>query len=148
MATTKSYNPLDWQITFAGILIQGFATGTKLKVTREVASVEKTVGQDGDVVFVGKNDRSGKVELTLQRESPTNALLSAKLAAFEARPRTVGAGMGPFLAKNINSIGTIAVAANAVIEKWPDMEAADTASTCVWSLLLDDVTMFEGGAVA
>jgi hypothetical protein len=148
MPTTKSYNPADWLITWNGILIQGFAKGTKLKVTRNTVSAEMDVGMDGDAVIVGKNDRSGKVEVTLQRESPANALLSAQLTAFEARPRTVGAGIGPFLAKNINSVGTVAAASHGVIEKWPDMEAANTASTCVWSFLLNDVTMFEGGAVA
>jgi hypothetical protein len=35
-----------------------------------------------------------------------------------------------------------------VIEKVPDMEGADTNSPIVWTLLLDDATMFNAGAVA
>lgn len=148
MPVTKSYNPDDWQVVFNNILIAGYAKGTFLKVTRNAESAAMEAGGHGDVVIVGKTDRTGKVEFTLQRESPVNALLSAQLAAFEARPRVRGAGRGPFLAKNLNSPATLATAANAVIEKVPDMEGADNNSPIVWTLLLDDATMFNAGAVA
>lgn len=145
--TTTTYAPTDWQISALDVLVQGFAKGTFLKVTRNAESAAMEAGAHGDVVITAKTDRTGKVELTLQRESPTNDLLSAKLAAFEARPRVRGAGKGSFLARNINSTSK-AQAANCVIEKAPDMEGADANSTVTWTFLLDDVTIFNGGALS
>jgi hypothetical protein len=148
MAQTRSYNPADWVITWNGILFQAFAKDSKIKVTlnAELASME--AGCDGDVVIVGSNDRTGKVELTLQAESPTNNLLSAQATAFQQRPRVRGAGQGPFLARNLNNPGTLAQAAIGVIEKWPEMTGAAKNSPVPWSILLDNVTIFFGGAVA
>lgn len=145
MATTR-YNPDDWQITWNGILFQGVAKGTFLKVTRNAESAKMEAGGYGDVVVTGGTDRTGKLEVTLQRESPTNDLLSAALAAFEARPRVRGAGQGAFLARNVGS-RSLARAAVGVIEKTPDMEGADASSSVTWTILLDDVTIFHGGAL-
>jgi hypothetical protein len=147
--TTKSYNPADWQIALFGLNAnQGIAKGTFLKVTRNEVSAEMVNGSNGDQVIVGKNNRAGKLELTVMRESPLNRLLSVKLAAFEARPRVPGAGIGPALVRNTNQPLTTAKATNCCIEKPPDMEGADTASNNVWSVLMDDVTMFHDGATA
>lgn len=147
--TTRSYSPADWQITILGILAnQGIAKGTFLKITRNTESAKMEVGAGGDVVVTAMLDRSGKLELTLQRESAINRRLSTALVAFEARPRVVGAGIGTVLVKNTNQPLTRAGAPVGVIEKWPDMEGADAGSTCAWSILLDDVTMFHDGATA
>jgi len=146
MPQTHSYNPDDWSVVWNNILIQGYAKDTFLKVTREAESASMDAGGHGDVVIVGGTDRRGKVEFTLQRESPTNALLSAALAAFEKRPRVRGAGVGKFLARNLNSRLTRAEAVNGVIEKWPEMEGATKNSPITWVILLDDVTMFNDGA--
>lgn len=146
---TKSYNPLDWQIVAFGYLLnQGIAKGTFFKVSHNEVAAEMEVGAGGDAVIVGKNNRSGKLELTLQRSSPANRLLSTQLAAFQVRPRVPGAGIGPVLVSNVNQPLTKAAATNCCIEKAPDMEGADAASNCVWSILLDDVTMFHDGATA
>ena len=144
---TRTYAPTDWQLTWNNILFQGFAKGTKFKVTRNTESAAMEAGCDGDVVITAKTDRTGKLEVTLQRESPTNDLLSRAHAAFEARPRVRGAGVGAFTARNIHSTSK-ATASKGVIEKSPDMEAADTNSSVTWTILLDDVTIFNGGALS
>lgn len=148
MPSTTSYNPDDWVVAWNSILFQGYAKDTFLKVTRNAESASMEAGAHGDVVITGGTDRTGKVEITLQRESPTNALLSAALKAFEKRPRTRRAGVGKFLARNLNSRLTVAEAVNGVIEKWPDMEGAQKNSTITWVILLDDVTMFNDGAAS
>lgn len=142
----QNYSPSDWKIIVKGHLVTGFATGTFMKVSRTSDSAKLSPGATGNQVLVGLLDRSGEVELTLQRESPSNDILSAMLAAFEARA-TVGAGVGEFLAKNINST-SLALSANAAVKKSPDMEAGTDGSNTVWTLLLDDVTIFNGGAIA
>lgn len=142
----KNYSPSDWQIVFKGHLVTGFATSTFLKVSRNAESAKMSPGGTGEQVLVRMLDHSGKVEITLQRESQSNDVLSGFLAAFEAG-LTVGAGVGEFIAKNINST-SVAASANAAIEKAPDMEGATDASNVVWSILLDDVTIFNGGALA
>ena len=87
MPVTKSYNPDDWQVVFNNILIAGYAKGTFLKVTRNAESAAMEAGGHGDVVIVGKTDRTGKVEFTLQRESPVNALLSGPAAGVMGAAR-------------------------------------------------------------
>lgn len=148
MPITRSYSSTDWQLTWNNILIQGFAAEQKFNVTRNSESATMEVGPDGDAVFIAHNDRSGKIEFELQRESPTNALLSAQLVAFEQRPRRAGAGTGAMKIRHTNEPLTSAIATNGVIEKWPDMTAGKKNTTCKWVILLDDVTMFNGGAVA
>ena len=148
MPITRSYSSTDWPLTWNNILIQGFAAEQKFSVTRNSESASMEIGTDGDAVIVAHNDRSGKIEFELQRESPTNALLSTQLAAFEQRPRRPGAGTGSMKVRHINEPATSAIATNGVIEKWPDMTAGKKNTTCKWVILLDDVTMFNGGAVA
>lgn len=143
MATTK-YSPSDWMISVFGIPLVGFKDGTFLKVTRNAPSAKMTAGSQGDVVITRVLDKTGKVEITLQRESLSNQKLSAVLALWESGQ--VG-GTGAFFCKNINSTSA-ASAAVSVIEKQPDMEAAADPSAIVWTILLDDVTMFNGGATA
>lgn len=143
MATTK-YSPADWKISAFGFPIGGYKDGTFLKVTRNTESAKMVFGSLGDAVVVQNLVRGGKVELTLMREHPCNALLSARLNLFEAGDVT---GMGPFFAENI-AAGTTAAAANCVIEKQPDMEGAQDPSAITWSLLLDDVSMFNGSPLA
>ncbi len=146
MPITARYNPDDWNVSWNNILFQGFAKDTFLKVTRNAESSSMEAGAHGDVVITGGTDRTGKVEVTLQRESPTNALLSAALAAFEKRPRVRGAGTGAFLARNVGST-SLAKAAVGVIEKAPDMEGAQKNGTVTWTILLNDVTIFNGSAL-
>ena len=147
MPQTRSYSSTDWVLTWNGILIQGFAGDEKFKVTRSADSASLEIGPDGDAVIVAHNDRSGEVEVTLQRESPTNALLSAQLVAFEARPRVQGSGIGTLKVRHTNEPATSALAVNGTIKKWPDMTAGKTTKPCVWVFLLADVSMFHGGAV-
>lgn len=145
--TTKSYNPLDWQITAFGLSLNlGIAKGTFLKVSQNEVSAEMINGADGSQVIVGKNNFAGKLEVTVMRESPVNRMLSVQLKLFRRRPRIPGAGIGPVLVRNTNQPLTEASATNCVIEKPPDMEGGDSGSNNTWVILLDDVTMFHDGS--
>ena len=146
--TTRSYSPGDWKISAFGIPAVGIKDGTFLKVTENNPGAKMSAGAGGDVVIVQMMDRTGKAEVTLQRESPTNAAWSAIYQAWRvARTAAERAlAIGPFHAENINS-ASLGGGTNCVIEKAPDMEGASDNSACVWTFLIDDVTIFNGGAV-
>lgn len=137
------YDPRFWKITWNKILITGFAPGSFIKVMRSTESATKVVGADGQVTFVMNPDRSGEVELTLRRESPVNTRLSAALNAMERG--LAATGIGPFYAEQTNS-STTARGVTALIAKQPDLEGATDASPIVWRLLVDDISIFNGGA--
>lgn len=146
--TTTSYSARDWKISAFGIPALAPMDGTFLKVTENNPGAKTSAGANGDVVIVQLNDRTGKAEVTLQRESPTNAQWSAVYQAWRRAktPAERAAAIGPFHAENVNS-ASLGGATNCVIEKAPDMEGASDNSPCVWVFLLDDVTIFNGGAV-
>lgn len=141
MSTTKEYDPKDVKISLIGVpLNAGIADGTFVKVTRNAVAATMTVGAGGDVVITRSHDHTGKAEVTVQRASQVNALLSAMAAAWEAGT----GGRGAFFVRDLNG-ASLCVAPNAVIEKPADFERGKEHGNITWSILLDDVEIIEAG---
>lgn len=142
MPDFKTYDPALITMSFAGILVQGFAEGTMISAERNENSFEETAGSQGDVTRVRTRNRTGLVTITLQAESPTNDLLSTLLALDES----TGAGVGPLQITNL--IGTTAVESTfAWIKKPPTVEYGNEAGTREWIIACADLEMFVGGSL-
>ena len=137
-----NYDPKQVVLTFKGVLITGFLEGTFITVERNEDSFEKTVGADGNVTRVRKNDRSGTITVVLQAESPSNDVLSASMLLDEQS----GLGYGPVQVKNINSTD-LHTAAEAWVRKPASAEYSDGASGREWVLECANLTMLVGSAI-
>lgn len=142
----KNYDPKREIFVFKGIQARGFAKGTFIEASRTKETFSMESGAGGDVVFVKSADRTGKVKVTLQAESPTNDQWSAIAIADEAG-LTVNAGLGEIMMKNLNS-GTVIVGPESRISKIPDLKRADSAGNVEWEFIVADISMFLGGALA
>jgi hypothetical protein len=136
------YDPLDWKLTFSGILITGFVTGSFLKVTHRTNAASTVIGADGEGTFVISHDQSGQMEFTLRREVSVNLALSAKLALTRRGSRQA---VGPFFLENVRT-KSIAKATNAILVKSPDMEGATDYTPIVWTIEAIKLDMFNGAA--
>lgn len=138
----KNYDPKQVTLTFKGYLITGYAEGTFIQVARNEDSFETSVGADGKVTRVRKNDKSGTITVTLQAESPSNAVLSGFLLADELS----GTGYGNVQVKDLNKVGLCA-APNAWVQKPADVENGDTAGNREWTIACDELEISQGGAI-
>lgn len=138
----KQYDPKKIVITFGGILIQGYADGTFVNAERSEDAFETSVGAGGDVTRVRNNNRTGTVTLTLQSESLTNDLLSAKAAVDEAS----GRGVGSLFIKDLNGT-TLVRAESAWIKKMPGTEYADSGGNREWVIDCAELEIHAGGSL-
>lgn len=138
----KQYDPKRVALTFKGILIQGFASGTFVNVERNEDTFSLETGADGNSTRVRSQNRSGKMTITLRAEAPTNDLLSA-VALLDER---TGLGVGAWTLKNANST-TRVHAQSAWITKPASVEHASEASTREWVFESDNIEMSIGGAI-
>jgi hypothetical protein len=144
----KNYSPQFVTFSFQGINIIGFAKGTFIEAERAEDGFKKKVGSQGDVVRVQSMDRSGKVTITLQAQSPSNDLLLAIAQLDEA----TGAAVGTLQAKDLNTTGTLGGdplihAKEAWIMKVPKIDRSDDSSNCVWVFECADLDLAPTGAI-
>lgn len=136
------YDPLDWKLTFGGILVTGFMTGSMLKVMHRTNAATTVMGADGEGTFVISHDQSGQVEFTLRREVTVNLALSAKLNLVR---RGLRAAIGPLFVENVRTKST-AKATHSILVKSPDMEGATDYTPIVWTIEAIKLDMFNGAA--
>lgn len=144
MADFRNYDPGLYIVTFAGVIIRGFAEGSMIKIERAKDSYSMSVGAGGDVVRVKSRDRTGSVTVTLQSASPSNDALSAIIIADELGS-TINAGVGALFVKDLNS-NTVAAATNAWIRKITNVEAAMEHTSREWIFDCAELHIFSGGA--
>lgn len=144
MADFKNFDPNQYFLSFAGILVRGFVSDTFIAAVRNEDSFSMAVGAQGDVVRVRSNDRSGLVTVTLQAESPTNDEFSDYIVADEL---AIGGTLpGALLLKNGNGT-TFISAENAWLMKPADVEVGTDASPREWVIACAELNMFVGGAI-
>lgn len=145
MAQFKNYSPQFVTVSFNGVILTGFADGTFVEVEREDDAFTKRVGSQGDVVRVQSMNRSGKITVTLQNQSPTNDIL----AAFALTDEQTGLGTGTIQIKDKNtaSIDPLAVSGVAWIMKLPKIDRAKEATNSVWVFECAQLQLTPSGAV-
>jgi len=142
MSFFRNYDPGKQYLTFAGINIYGFASGTFIEIERDEDAFTKEVGAHGDTTRVRSHNKGGKVTFTLKASSPCNDLLSARAIGDEQS----GLGSGPVLMKDLNGT-TVVESPDAWIKKLPKIERGTEASNVVWELDCHDLTPYIGGAL-
>lgn len=132
------YDPTQWEITFKGQPLVGFANGTKLKATFNSDATTMVIGGDGNPTVVVGVDKSGKIELSLQRGSASNEYLSTAHASLRAgNPQ---AAIGEFFAKHLGD-GTTIKGTTSVIVKHADAEVSNELVNDTWSFNVGELTI-------
>ena len=137
----RTYDPKLTTVIFGPLQIQGFAE-EKISVSYSDDSFDLAIGCDGEATRVRKNNNSATITVTLQQSSPSNDSLSV----ISIADRATNTGMFPLTFVD-GSGSTIAFAANAYIQKHPDLTYSNSNQTCQWVFITDNLGMFTGGNV-
>lgn len=131
-----TYDPLNVNIIIGNTILTGFAEGTMVTLARNSNRVNPYVGVKGETALAYNNDNSGTISITLQQQSPSNALLGRL-----ARSKSVF----DISVIDINNNGFRAGGSEAVIQVEPDTtrgaEIADGDRT--WTIYVFDYTLVE-----
>jgi hypothetical protein len=141
MGLTKVYDSGSIVCTFDGILLTGFAPGSRVKVAFPDAFT-KQVGSDGEVCRSRTNDNTATVTFTLMQTSFSNDALSALHNVDKATP--FGAGVGPLMIRDLNGASLFS-APQAWITKNADSEYAQESGNREWTIETGDMNALVGG---
>jgi hypothetical protein len=137
---TRTYDPGQHFVSFAGIPLTGFADGTYIVVERMSEAFTSVSGADGEVARVRLRDKRGSFKVTLIASSPINDVLSA----IATKDELDGSGIGIFNIADGNGT-TIVNAPNAWIKKRPSTEFSKELPKREWEFECDDLELFVGG---
>lgn len=138
-----TYNLDQVSLNLFGIpIVGGQGEGASIDLKFNSERYENTVGQRGDVVRSRTNDKSGTVEVTFLQTSKYNATLAAIDRLDDGTPN--GAGVGPFQLRDREN-GDLYVAAEAWIQKVPDVAFNRKASDRTWIIAFAECEYFPGG---
>jgi hypothetical protein len=137
----KNYDPGRIVVSFNGVVLQGFASGTFVKAERDNDTFSKVYGAHGDVGRVRSRKRGGKITITLMGISPSNDVLSGFVELGES------AGLGDTGAIQIEDLQgtTLCHGTNGWVTRPANYEAGDDLSNREWVIDCDDLDMFIGG---
>lgn len=130
------YDPRLSIFAFNGVPLSGFAPGTFIKITkRKPTVVLEEAGPDGEAAFVTSGDQTYDVELTLQKASPSNTILSQFRNATAKGVAVVGA-----ITYEQLSTGTTFSGKQSMITEGPPMEeqGGDKMGQNVWKFAVKD----------
>ncbi len=142
MPSSATYDVAKITVSVNGVLIEGFAEGSKVRCGRDVDTWQKNVGTDGTVARARNNDIGGKITISLQRTSLSNDVLSA-LANFD---EVTGAGQAAVVVMDLLGT-TLWKSADAWVTKPPEEEFATQITTREWIFDCGHLDWFEGGNV-
>lgn len=138
-----TYDPTEVNVIFNGAIIDGYAPGTFIKVSRNEDVFSFQPSNSGGGARSRNPNRSGRIEVTLLAASPANASLSAFADADEA----TGQGVGEFLVQDLSTAAAECQAQNAWIVKRPDWERAKETGEVTWILESDDIKIGHDGLI-
>ena len=141
---THSYNARQVQVVFNTILLEGYADGDFLTITKESDAYGDVAGTDGDVTRFDTNDRRATIEIRLMQTSLSNDPLSATHALDRNTPG--GAGIGSFLVQDMNGT-SLYRAGNCWIQRAPDPVFGREPQERVWVLRTPHLYEFTGGTL-
>ena len=125
---TREYDSARVICTAGGVVLTGFAPGSKVRVTFNEDRNTIQVGSDGEASRSRSNNKSGRIEFILLQTSLSNATLAALALADDVTP---GGAAVPIIVKDLNG-GSVHNANVAVLVKRPDAEYTDTAGERSW----------------
>lgn len=138
-----TYDPTEQVVVFNGLLIDGYAAGTFIKVSRNEDAVTFQPSNSGGGARSRNPNKSGRFEFTLLAASPANGLLSAIALADELR----GEGVGECMVKDRSSFNSLAIceAQNAWVVKQADFERAKEVGEVTWIIESDELLIAHAG---
>lgn len=78
MPVCKEYDPSEVRVVIGGVIITGFADGSKIKVDPVTKELRKSkVGVDGDVTYTRVRDPRYTLTMMLKQDSPSNIYMDA-----------------------------------------------------------------------
>lgn len=139
---TATYNPRDFQCTFAGIpLMDGVADGDFVTVDYEEDLTTVTTGAGGDSVLVLNLNQTATATVRLLAASPANTALAVLASAWQA-----GAGSAAaFYVTNRNG-GATALSSAAAVKKIPALTGSKDAPVNEWTFILTKTKIVHAGA--
>lgn len=139
----QTWDPLKNPITVGSHTVKGYGEGTYITATFNEAQWIIRIGADGTPTRTRNANRSGKITITLQRESKSNTYLVA-LAKLDYASAL---GVVPLLVKDNNNTAnkSFVLAEQAWIEKMPDFERAKESGDIVWTFETGFLDMEPGG---
>jgi hypothetical protein len=138
----KVYDPDQVSVIAFGILIEGWADGEFITIENESEAFTDKIGTDGEVSRSKSNDDRATATIKLMQTSSSNALLTGVYQLDRALPN--GAGVGSFMVRDRQGTSLYA-AAEAWIQKVPDVSFDREATTREWKIRLAKVNHFTGG---
>lgn len=140
----SAYSAANVNVSYLGVTLGGLADGDDaIVVERDMKTMSKQVGMQGDGVFSQSVDRSGKITIKCLQNSETNKFLTAKMAATEA-----GAiASGPLIIEEAGSDAGV-TANKTVIEGFPTFKRGQKANTVEWVFLSIDIDIKHGAGAS
>lgn len=138
-----TYDPKEVSLIFGGQIIEGFADGTFISAERNEDSASFERASQGGGTRTLSRDKSGRITITLQQTSPSNALLQEALNDMEIS----GGGIRPLLGRD-NSGNDVIAAPKTWVVKPPAMAYGNELSNREWILETDDLDMQALGQTA
>lgn len=136
----KTFDPSDIAFTLGGVPIGGYADGSFFTLEFDEDAWVKTVGADGESVRTKSNNNDALATIVLQQTSNSNAALDA-IALLD---KVSNSGVVPAILKDIGGVTSI-FAAEAYIQKRPNIEYSKEVTTREWPIVLIDVQGIIGG---
>ena len=138
----KNYDPTEITVSFAGIVVQGYADGDFVTVVQEAENFTDVAGTDGEVSRSKTSDRRATVEFILMQTSESNVLLSALANADLDSPN--GAGVGALYIRDRQGT-SLYQADEAWISKPPDVSFDRTPQPRKWTIRAAKLVRTDGG---
>lgn len=143
MGALKIWDLDQLAIVACGIPVSsGYGEGEVMKIEWDEEDFTKKKGADGEVSRSKTYNKCCKITITLMQTASVNALLSA-LSLIDRKAKN-GAGVGPFLAKDLGG-ATLYAASKCWIAGRPSPTFGREATHRDWVLECSDMESFEGG---
>lgn len=136
----KTYDPKGVSLIVGGHIVQGYADGSFVKVSRNEDMFSTKIGADGEPSRTKSNNKSGLLEITLLQSSASNDVLSGYALADELS----NSGQVPVMVKDNNGT-SIYVSEAGWIKKMPDAELGKELGERTWIIECGALDMFVGG---
>jgi hypothetical protein len=136
-----NYDPTQQAVIFNGVIIDGYADDTFIKVTRNEDTWMFKPSNSGGGARSRNPNRSGRFEFTLHSGSPSNAYLSTIARTDEL----AGTGVGECQVSDRNTTGAKCFAAQAWVVKPADYERQKEVGNITWIIEGVDVEITHVG---
>lgn len=139
----RSYDPRENTFIFGGQIIDGFGAGTFIKASYNEEGWSFQPSNSGSGTRSRNPNESGRVEVTLQYASPSNAVLTT----FALADKKSGTGVAELMVKDRNTQSAKVTAENAWIIKIPDFERAKESGEITWIFESDALNIVHDGVI-